>query len=185
MKYVKTFEAYVTYNDIRRSSSDIENELRGELIKLFIYGGISDHIDDLIYTDQSTDKGIKWQIEVKGKGSDIIHAYKVSQFRFQENQGWELYFNKKKTSFSNLKSQLEREYMSDLDRFLKYFKSYDFYADYIDDGRQWKAATANNDNLVNMFNALSSSDKKKAKKELVAHFKSAELQPRLEQTFKI
>jgi hypothetical protein len=181
MKYILTLEKYYAYKDFNRkwgSPEEMQQDLQWVLDKLLPK-------DDMIKSieDQSEDKGIKFEVMLES--GDIIHAYKVSQFRFQENQGWELYFNKKKTSFSNLKSQLEREYMSDLDRFLKYFKSYDFYADYIDDGRQWKAATANNDNLVNMFNALSSGDKKKAKKELVAHFKSPELKPRLEQTFKV
>ena len=181
MKYILTLEKYYAYKDFNRnwgSPEEMQQDLQWVLWKLLPK-------DDMIKSieDQSEDKGIKFEVMLES--GDIIHAYKVSQFRMQEDQGWELYFNKKKTSFRALKSQLEREYMSDLDRFLKYYKSYDFYADYIDDGRQWNAATANNDNLVNMFNALSNSDKKKAKKELVAHFKSAELQPRLEQTFKI
>ena len=41
--------------------------------------------------DSSTDKGIKFTVTLKSK--DIIHLYKISQFRFQENQGWEYYFN--------------------------------------------------------------------------------------------
>jgi len=121
--------------------------------------------------DLSTDKGIKFEIKLSSK--DTIHMYKVSGWRMQENEGWEYYYNKKKIIYRKLKNQLEKEILSDLDLFLKYFKSYDFYYQYIDDGGQYKAAQNNNNSIVDRFNNLSSSDKKKAKKELVKHFKAS------------
>jgi hypothetical protein len=121
--------------------------------------------------DLSTDKGIKFEIKLSSK--DTIHMYKVSGWRMQENEGWEYYYNKKKIIYRKLKNQLEKEILSDLDLFLKYFKSYDFYYQYIDDGGQYKAAQSNNNSIVDRFNNLSSSDKKKAKKELVKHFKAS------------
>jgi len=162
MRYIKTFEAYVTYNDIKKSASDIENELRGELIKLFTYAGISDHIDDLIYTDQSTDKGIKWQIEVKGKGSDTIHAYKDGKWMGQ----YEWYLNKKKSSKYDIQQYFLKKYISPLDIFLTAAKSYDYHAEYIDNGAQYRAAVAKNKGIEDQFNQLSASDKKAAVKEL-------------------
>ena len=180
MKYILTLEKYYAYKDFNRkwgSPEEMQQDLQWVLDKLLPK-------DDMIKSieDQSEDKGIKFEVMLES--GDIIHAYKVSQFRFQENQGWELYFNKKKTDFRSLKSQLEREYMSDLDKFLKYYKSYDFYADYIDDGRQWSDATANNNDIVKNFNSLSASDKRKAKKEILKHFNSKELKPQIDQIFK-
>jgi hypothetical protein len=99
--------------------------------------------------------------------------YKVSGWRMQENDGWEYYYNKKKTIYRKLKNQLEKEILSDLELFLKYFKSYDLYAQYIDDGGQYRAAKDNNSSIIDRFDNLSSSDKKKAKKELLKHFKAS------------
>ena len=180
MKYILTLEKYYAYSDFNRkwgSPEEMREDLDWVLDRLLPH---KDMVDNVV--DESSNKGIKFMAVLKS--GDILHAYKVSQYRYQESQGWEFYYNKKKTDFYTLKSQLEREHMSDLDVFLKYFKSYDFYADYIDNGSQWKAATANNDSIVKRYDALSSSDKKKAKKEILAHFKSPELKPRLDQVFK-
>ena len=73
--------------------------------------------------------------------------------------------------------------MSKLEQFLKYFKSYDFYAQYIDDGGQYKAAMNNNDWIKNAYSNLSSSEKKQAKKEILKHFKSKELRPEVDRVF--
>lgn len=173
MKYFKTFEAYVTYNDLKRSSSDIENELRGELIKLFIYGGISDHIDDLIYTDQSTDKGIKWQIEVKGKGSDTIHAYKDGKWISQ----YEWYLNKKKSSKHEIQQYFLNKYLAPLDLYLTYLKSYDSTYMYSDDSRAVNVGAAQAKNLRDLYAKLSSSDKKKAMNAYADMFK-AQIEPK-------
>tara|TARA_B100000767_G_scaffold3247_1_gene3107 strand:+ start:2680 stop:3237 length:558 start_codon:yes stop_codon:yes gene_type:complete len=169
MKHLMTFEKYYGYEDFNRkwgSPEEMMEEVEWVLSRLLPKKDMIKSIED-----SSTDKGIKFTVTLKSK--DILHLYKISQFRFQENQGWEYYFNKKKVSFNDLKSDLEKSNMSDLEVFLKYFKSYDFYAQYIDDGGQYKSAVNNNDSIVNRFNDLSSSDKKKAKKELLKHFKSA------------
>ena len=54
MKYVKTFEAYITYDKMGNwgSPSEIEDELRTELTHLFKYANISSQLNDFIYTDQ-------------------------------------------------------------------------------------------------------------------------------------
>ena len=67
--------------------------------------------------------------------------------------------------------------------FLKYFKSYDFYYQYIDDGRQWEAAKRNNKVIVDMYNNLSNNEKKQTKKQIVKHFKSTELKHQVDQVF--
>lgn len=66
----------------------------------------------------------------------------------------------------------EDENLSPLDEFLKYFKSYDAYVEYIDDGGQYRRASDNNNRILAMFKALSPEDKKVAFKATQDHFKS-------------
>ena len=65
----------------------------------------------------------------------------------------------------------ENEDLSSLDEFLKYFKSYDAYYEYIDDGGQYQRAKQNNNRILARFNALSPEDKKTAFKAVQDHFK--------------
>ena len=65
----------------------------------------------------------------------------------------------------------ENEDLSSLDDFLKYFKSYDAYYEYIDDGGQYESAKQNNNRILARFNALSPEDKKTAFKAVQNHFK--------------
>lgn len=164
-----TFEKYYAYNDFKKnwgSPDEMKQEVEWIMARLLPKEDMLKSIEDL-----STDKGIKFEIKLSSK--DTIHMYKVSGWRMQENDGWEYYYNKKKTIYRKLKNQLEKEILSDLDLFLKYFKSYDFHYQYIDDGGQYKAAKNNNDSIEDRFNNLSSSDKKKAKKELLKYFKGS------------
>tara|TARA_B110001450_G_C17289673_1_gene346942 strand:+ start:24 stop:569 length:546 start_codon:yes stop_codon:yes gene_type:complete len=181
MKYILTLEKYFAYSDFQRKwGSPVE--MREDVD--FCLGRLLPK-EDMIKSveDQSTADGVKFYIELKTGG--YLHMYKVSGFRMQPSQGWEYYFNKKKKDYEVLKKELEEKHLKQLGIFLKYFKSYDFYAAYIDDGRQYKAAQQNNERLEDQFNSLSASDKKYAKKEILKHFKSKELQPKVEQTFKI
>ena len=66
----------------------------------------------------------------------------------------------------------ENEDLSSLDAFLKYFKSYDPYYEYIDDGGQYERAKQNNNRILARFNALSPEDKKVAFKATQDHFES-------------
>ena len=66
----------------------------------------------------------------------------------------------------------ENEDLSPLDEFLKYFKSYDAYVEYIDDGGQYRRASDRNDRIIAMFKALSPEDKEVAFKATQDHFKS-------------
>jgi len=66
----------------------------------------------------------------------------------------------------------EDENLSPLDEFLKYFKSYDAYVEYIDDGGQYRRANDNNNQIIAMFKALSPEDKKVAFKATQEYFES-------------
>ena len=66
----------------------------------------------------------------------------------------------------------ENEDLSSLDAFLKYFKSYDPYYEYIDDGGQYERAKQNNNRILAMFNALSPEDKEVAFKATQDYFES-------------
>ena len=66
----------------------------------------------------------------------------------------------------------ENEDLSSLDDFLKYFKSYDPYYEYIDDGGQYERAKQNNNRILARFNALSPEDKEVAFKATQDHFES-------------
>jgi len=65
----------------------------------------------------------------------------------------------------------ENEDLSSLEDFLKYFKSYDAYYEYIDDGGQYQRAKQNNNRILARYNALSPEDKKTAFKAVQNHFK--------------
>lgn len=65
----------------------------------------------------------------------------------------------------------ENEDLSSLDDFLKYFKSYDAYYEYIDDGGQYQRAKDNNDRILARYNALSPEDREVALKAVQDHFK--------------
>ena len=65
----------------------------------------------------------------------------------------------------------ENEDLSSLDDFLKYFKSYDAYYEYIDDGGQYRRAKDNNDRILARFNALSPEDREVALRAVQDHFK--------------
>ena len=66
----------------------------------------------------------------------------------------------------------ENEDLSSLDAFLKYFKSYDPYYEYIDDGGQYQRAKQNNNRILAMFKALSPEDKEVAFKATQDYFES-------------
>ena len=181
MKYILTLEKYFAYSDFQRKwGSPVE--MREDVD--FCLGRLLPK-DDMIKSieDQSIADGVKFYIELKT--GDKIHMYKVTRFRMQPREGWEYYFNKKKVDYIDLKKELEEKHLKQLGIFLKYFKSYDFYSQYIDDGGQYKAAQRNNKTIESRFDSLSKNDKKYAKKEILKHFKSKELQPKVEQTFKI
>ena len=173
MKHIKLFETYIsekyiTYDKLGKwgkysNESEVEDDLRTTVIRLFLYGGISNKLDDVIYTDQSSDKGIKWEIEVKGKGSDLIHAYKDGKFKGQ----YEWYLNKKKSSKYDIQQYFLNKYVSKLDQYIFNMKEFE-----IDkkDHRHFKSQDeyrAQASNLVDLYKQLSSADQKKAYTEFI------------------
>lgn len=169
-KYIMTYEAYVTYDKLKKwgvhPPSEVENELREKLVQLFIYGGISNHLDDIQFTDMSSEKGIKWEIQVKGlkKGNDVIHVYKTSVYRMD----YEWYLNKKKSSTAKIQEYFLDKYVSDLDQYLASLESFDRFYDRADDHRVYLRGSRHADRLLKLYKGLSSSDKKKAHKAYIA-----------------
>ena len=165
-KFVMTFEKYQKYSDYKNkpdAEGFVEDDLRREIIKLFTYAGISDNLKDMIFTDQSSDKGIKWEIEVKGKGKDLIHAYKIGRYLGD----WELYLNKKKASKYDIQQYFLNKYVSDLDRYIAAANGFDSTYQYSDDSRAYKRGQNQAQNLIDLYAKLSNSDKKKAHKAYV------------------
>ena len=108
-------------------------------------------------------EGIKFEFKI---GKDLVHMFKVDRWIGQ----WEYYLNKKKSDEYKIQKHFDETLMSPLESFLKYATGYDFYAAYIDDGRQYQNATANNKRIEDGFSKLSKSDQKKAVKELYKKF---------------
>ena len=165
MKYVKTFEAYVSYSDYEKknsrwgSPSDIESDLRQVMNNILTYGGISDHLEDIEFNDQSSDRGIKWEIRIFGeKGSDTIHAYKKTTWQGD----YEFYLNKKKSSKSDIQQYFLDAYVSDLDNYIASMKSYDVHYQKSDDSRAYKRGASHAEELKQMYAKLSSKDQKAA-----------------------
>ena len=171
MKHIKLFETYlnekyITYDKLGKwgkysNESEVEDDLRMTVINMFLYAGISNKLDDVIYTDQSSDKGIKWEIEVTSKGSDMIHAYKDGKFRGQ----YEWYLNKKRSSKYDIQQYFLDKLISPLDQYLAQLKGFDFYYQMADDSRAYKRGQAQAEELKQLYSKLSSSDQKKAHKE--------------------
>lgn len=168
MKTVMTFEKYTTYTDLGKGKWGTPEEML-EDAKFVVLRVLPTRDEKWIKNieDQSTEKGIKFQVTLSD--GDVIHMYMVSKWRMSTDS-WEFYFNKKKTNTSDLIKTLEDKYMSDLEKFLKYAFSYDFYAQYIDNGGQYRSATDNNERILKRFKALSSKDKKGAIEALEAKF---------------
>ena len=72
---------------------------------------------------------------------------------------------------ANAITRVPNEDLSSLDDFLKYFKSYDAYYEYIDNGGQYERAKQNNNRILARFNALSPEDREVALKAVQDHFK--------------
>jgi hypothetical protein len=167
-KVIMTFEKYTTYSELSKGKWGTPEEMMADAE--FIIGRVlptndKKWIKDI--EDQSTDQGIKFQATLSG--GDVIHMYMVSKWRMNMDS-WEFYLNKKKIKSFELIKALEEKYMSDLEKFLKYAFSYDFYAQYIDNGTQYKNAVANNDRIEANFKELSPKDKKSAIEALEAKF---------------
>lgn len=172
MKHVLTLEAYMLQKDLGKlvKMTDVEKALRISLKHML--PTFDDKWIDSIEDQSVEDKGIKFEIKI---GKEIVHAFLKKGRSIYNASDWEFYLGKKKIEASDLKKHFESTMMSELEKFLKYAFSYDFYAQYIDSGSQYKAAIANNDAIKSNFNKLSGSDKKKAIEALYAKFKKEDV----------
>jgi hypothetical protein len=173
MKYMKTFEAYVSYDKLKNWGSSpasmVEDELRTQIINLFIAGGagISNYLNDVIYTDQSTDRGIKWQIEVQGKGTDVIHAYKDGKFKGQ----YEWYLNKKKSSKYDIQQYFLNKYVPKTEQYSALLKNFNRDKK---NHRHFKSVDeykAQAKKLADLYNSMSSKEQKVAHQRYIQLFK--------------
>lgn len=172
--HVMTYEKYMSYNDLGKwgkysTESEVEDDLRMKIIRLFQYGAISNHLDDVEYIDQSSDKGIKWQIEIKGKGTDIIHAYKTNKYK----GSYEFYLNKKKSSEYDIQQYFLNKYVSELDQYIASMDSFDRHYQMSDDHSIYLAGNKQAKKLTDMYKNLSKSDQKKALKAYNKRFKDS------------
>ena len=168
-----TFEKYTTYSELSKGKwGTPENLLQDAkfVVSKVLPTNDEKWIKDI--EDQSTNDGIKFQVTLSG--GDVIHMFMTAKWRMSIDS-WEFYLNKKKIKSVDLIKSLEEKYVSDLEKFLKYAFSYDFYAQYIDDGRKYKSATENNNMIEANFKALSSSDKKQAIEALEVKFGKEEV----------
>ena len=167
MKYLMTFESYQKYSDYKSgrwgSPADLEEDAIISVKHLL--PTFDDKWIDKIEDQSVEDKGIKFEITV---GRDKIQMIKTNSFRGQ----WEYYLNGKKKDSNEIKDYLESKYLSDIDKFVKYAKGYDYTAAYIDDGASYKKAQEGNQFILNLFDNLKPNDKKKALKTLLKTNKS-------------
>jgi len=170
MKYIRVYEAkYQTYADYEKGNSKwgTPEELKHD-VTLYIRKGIPvdwEETEKYIKSieDQSDPKkGIKF--EIKLKDGNVVHAFKKGSFRSH----WELYLNKKKLKGLADNDTLYFELFDKLPaltRYLRVLRGHDFYYNYADDHRSYKAGRNSSKRLEQLYSELSSGDKKKAFKE--------------------
>lgn len=170
-KHVMAYEKYITYDKMGNwgTASDIEDEIRMQMIHLFLYAGISNYINDLNYEDQSSDKGIKWQIEVVGPGNkDLIHVYKDGKFRGQ----YEWYLNKKKSSKYDIQQYFLNAYVPKTDQYKAMLNSFDPGKKSHKHFKSQDEYKASSKRLMDLYNSMSSKEQRVAHQLYSMQFKS-------------
>ena len=161
-----TFENYRLKSNTSATDEDLVKALRVVVGRMLPNNNFDEWVKSI--EDQSVeDKGIKYELKI---GKDIVHAFLRNGRSIYLDTDWEFYLNKKKISAYDLREHLESTLMSEIEVFLKYAFSFDFYSGYIDDPRRYREVESNNAVIKDMFNKLSSGDKKKAVKELLKKF---------------
>lgn len=158
MKYILTLEKYIGYKDYEKSKwgtpSEIEEDVKGTVNR--ILSPVADKLKKVEFEDQSTDKGIKWEVTINGK--DKLYLYKTTTWRGQ----YEIYLNKKKSSDYDIQQYFLNKYLSDVERYISSMQGYDTTHMYADDSRAYSAGKSHSKELKDMYSGLSNSDKKKA-----------------------
>lgn len=169
-KHVMTYEKYVAYDKIKwGSESDIEDEIRMQMIHLFQYAAISNYLNDLNYEDQSSDKGIKWQIEVVGPGyKDLIHVYKDGTLRGQ----YEWYLNKKKSSKAEIQQYFLNKYVPKTDQYKAMLKTFDPSKKSHRHFKSQDEYKASSKQLMDLYDSMSSKEQRVAHQAYSIEFKS-------------
>lgn len=160
MQHIMTFESYQRYIDYQGGKWGSPKDLEEDAIltlKRLLPTPDEKWIDRI--TDQSTNKGIKFEFKI---GKDTIHMFKLGNWRGE----WEFYLNGKKTTGVKLTDYLETNHLDNVERFLKRAKGYDYNVIYIDSGKQYNDAQRLNTSILNLFDSLTATNKKKAIKTL-------------------
>lgn len=107
--------------------------------------------------DQSDDtKGIKFEIVLKSK--DIIQAFKLSA----APGNWEWYLNKKKMTAGQVGEALEDKMYTPFEKWMRNYEMRDPYYQMADDRSSYKSGQAQEEHVRNLYDKLSTADKKKA-----------------------
>lgn len=183
MKNLQSFdeflnEGYYSYEKTKITPRDANNGIQYILLRDLMPTSEDKYVKSI--EDLSSEKGIKFQIELNDKNGTIT-AYVINNIDLKNSRAWEWYYNGKKINYSDLQKKIADFYLSQVDQFMQYANGYDFYANYIDNGGQWQKATDNNEYIVNLFKKLSPSDKKDAHKALIKRFGAKDV----EQIFKL
>tara|TARA_R110000772_G_C13292466_1_gene438160 strand:- start:1923 stop:2471 length:549 start_codon:yes stop_codon:yes gene_type:complete len=173
MKYVKTFEAYIAYDKLGGnwgSPDDIQKDIETTLVNLLKYGEVNQRLGKIEFEDQSTDKGIKFEVTINGsKGKDILHAFKDGKMRGE----YEWYLNKKKSSSYDIQEYFLNKYVSELEQYIAMAKAFDINYEYAD-GKPYKEGKEQAIKLRDVYGKLSTSDRKKAYKEFIKIHKKSD-----------
>ena len=163
-------EGYSTYSDVLKTAKRLDLDTLKDRLKndvkiaakhLLPYDwSKSEEMIDSIEDMSDDQKGIKF--EVKLKDGNILHFF-YSDRRFET---WEIYFNKKKKSSSDIKSELYNQ-IPGLDKYLLSLNSHDWFYHYADDNRAYRSGSASSERMVKLYSELSNSDKKKAYTEFL------------------
>lgn len=159
-KIIMTFEAYQTYSDYGKMAEQMPSELESNVITSLkhLMPTFDDKWIESVSDVSDEKKGIKF--EIKTSTGDILHAFKIGK-----NIGnWEWYLNKKKKSGPEIKTYFMETAISPLERWELNFKGFDRYYYYSDDSRAYNAGLNREKQILNLYDALSSSDKRKAYK---------------------
>jgi hypothetical protein len=168
MKYILTLEKYIGYNDYKKGNwgtpSEIEEDVKSTIN--LILKPVSDKLKKVEFEDQSSDKGIKWEVKVNSK--DILHFYKTTKWSGE----YEIYLNKKESSKYEIQQFFLDKYLNDLERYISSMEGYDSTHVYSDTGSSYKTGRAHSKKLTDMYSKLSNSDKKKAHSAFVKKHKT-------------